>query len=419
MESIHARTQRLGGAIQFASVSRLEGPLRRDLVLGAWKRLFDSHPLLRARIVDDHFELTTPFDAIPISFKTRSVIDPFSEMSRELAKALPSADYLFRVVFVSATSTDEHYLILTVHHAMADATAAASLVRQFVDVYNLLAAGGAAQGIERYELREAVEQSLPDAFCRTQPLASAPAPAPWPVEHLVEPGAREQLLIQKVVGTEELERLLSACRRNDVKLTGLLCVAVFRSLESIRAKLDPDDRTAKRLMIKVPRNVRPLCRQAFSPNELGDYITMPSVTYESTCSTAAETPRLSPDIWPSARDFMRQYLQDPVVFRVNLSAHVDPIIDFVGQTTTPFFRHGPILSNMGRIDTKTRVGPLSFKSFDFAIRNAPINGSLALAISTYHDQMSCLFNFNTPLIRPGTAQRFVADFASVLRYAAS
>jgi hypothetical protein len=425
MESIHARTHALAGAIQFSMIARIDGASRPEVAREAWRTIHEAQPLLGATLRGEELVFSAAFEDVPVVFERRESVDWVAALTEELETPLPSAKALWRATLLAtaepadrnaygpAAGKPTSYLLLTFHHAIVDGAAGVSLVRQFVDTYNALASGGAPPSRAPHAVLEPVESYLPLTLRVAAPAAPPADASLWRVEELVPPEMRRQLLIHRPFDRARLESMLGACRSHGAKLTGLLAAAMMLSLESMMSRLGQLDEGTRPLVMRVPRNARPLCAHAFSETDLGDYITMQPVAYAPR-RRAPEDGVSADEIWALAVDCTRQYLADPLVVREDTRAHVDPVIAFVSNRESPTFRHGPILSNLGEVDLRTREGDLRLRSVDAAIRNAPLNSCAALGVFTYGGEMSCLFNFNTPLIRRPTAERFVEEFTSFL-----
>jgi len=141
-----------GGSAILCVSARIAGPLDIQLVKQSCRRLWEKHPLLRARISirqdGPYFILDVPFNRIPVhSVFELGKTDIRTFVEREISSAFEKDRPLWKVLLVTdKVRLDKHYLIVCTHGSISDPFCTVSLVREILAGCVNILSGTAAEG---------------------------------------------------------------------------------------------------------------------------------------------------------------------------------------------------------------------------------------------------------------------------------
>jgi hypothetical protein len=129
-----------GGSAILCVSARIAGPLDVQLVKQSCRKLWERHPLLRARISvrtdGPYFTFDVPFNRIPIhSVFELGKTDIRTFVEREISSAFDTTRCLWKVLLVTdKVKLDKHYLVVCTHRSISDPFCTVSLAREMLEV---------------------------------------------------------------------------------------------------------------------------------------------------------------------------------------------------------------------------------------------------------------------------------------------
>jgi hypothetical protein len=233
------------GAFLTVQTLEVDGPITETLLAQALAHVERRHWLLRARIVSRGHTLY--WAEGPATSPRISIVDGVSPggiealTETELHRTYAAADRLWRCTWIP-TSRDHHWIILALHHAVADGISSMVIVR------DLLATCSALIGVGQ----------LPSELAAGRPLDEVLPPASWaallrhrarrlrsrllgplpilPIEQTAPPEQRRTGVIFGSVPGNLMAALRTGARSRGATINGVLAAAL---LESVRETLGP------------------------------------------------------------------------------------------------------------------------------------------------------------------------------------
>ncbi|MFD1676439.1 amino acid adenylation domain-containing protein [Alicyclobacillus fodiniaquatilis] len=119
-------------------VLRVEGVLNRANAKRAWQLLVDRHEALRTNFQMVEGELKQKIQkrsSVSIACRTVHSEDGLNELIQQFIRPFDlSQSPLLRVEFIEV-ATDEHYMLIDMHHIVSDGISVALLIREWIDLY--------------------------------------------------------------------------------------------------------------------------------------------------------------------------------------------------------------------------------------------------------------------------------------------
>ncbi len=397
----------------------LRGHIGSGFLKRAAAALAAEHPLLRVSIRIDSDGTNPTFvpsaGAVPI----RRVNGDYLEWERQVDdhELNTPLDWqrgpLIRIVDVALGSSDdeEHDLLLTVSHTIADGTTALSLLRRLLEHADRLSAVDCIDEVVRSRPAAASPDELLPARCRglrgmatfaASGLADLLArtmvrPHPLALEYIA--GAqRRTKLVRRVLSSVELDTLTRRCRAEGVTVHGALAAAMAMVVGPAAARRD-----SGRICIGSAINIRGELRPRVSADEVGVYV---SITQTILRFGGHH------DLWSVARQANRS-----VRWRRRFGQHLALLYAMrflcpasVAKSSRVFRiveRHGPLnvcITNIGRNAFPARLGEWRLSGAQLAA-SVSVGGFLAI-INTSHDQLFWNFGYIHGAVADPSAQRF-------------
>ncbi len=330
--------------VHFCLCAEIEGALDSDALRSALNQVRERHPLLRVRIVDDR-EFGAAFYESDRAIELETVpvgkdADWRPIVERELRKPMGvRASSLVRVV--ALCSPDATVLVLTFHHAIADAV---SGIRVLEDVMRALA----GEQLKAFRSFPPIEEKLlmpslgpvhaaeADRIISVLPAIRSAVP--------VVPDNRRTHIVTAEFSREETARLLEQCKANNTTVHGVICAAASRHVPT------SDDGIVRMI---CPIDLR---KMAGIENGVCGVFIGASAVEVPTGGTAS--------IWHDAHR---------IVQSINQSRSPEAVIDFMGRMSVEFspttrserlqafLSAGPqsslVVSNLGVVPIVERYGP--------------------------------------------------------------
>lgn len=230
IETSMALLHELNGSTQTCSLLSFSGPLSATQLQHAARALHRRHPLLRSRIVEHeqalHFQADVPFTAIDL--RCAPVLAEQSVaalLQQQLEQVLDPQRALWSLLLLSTPAADQHQLLLSCHHAIADAVSMQLLLGELLSNAERLLTNAALDDTE-VPLAAALEDHLLDGEQHPSPSATLAAiayQANLPVSQR-RTGIRRLLLDRRLT-----TRLQQHAREQGLSLNSLLAAALLKA----------------------------------------------------------------------------------------------------------------------------------------------------------------------------------------------
>lgn len=380
LESQMALMHEQAGTTQTCSAVRLSGRLTSTRLHSAVRTLQARHALLRCCIEDEGTELVfspdRPLDTPPLTIVDTAECPPLDRLlEQELADTLDAAVGLWRLTLYSAYPTQEHCLLLTCHHAIADAVTLPQLLGEL-----LILCASTSEA-----LQVSAEQGLPlplEAYqlCTTHRQRPAMPPAP-PHQQQAALGDRRTRVIRCIFPEPVLTQLLSSARHAQLSLNSLLAAALLQSASRVGL--------GERINLASAVNLRQRVNRPIPDQQLGCYIGV-------ACTELCVDDRPLLELAASYQAQLRQQLPDQICHQpgdIPLSTRRTQIQQLAGTTS---FSQGIALTNHGVIELPK---PAELTLLDYANVAARCAGNFAVAVhaTTFQNSLSLCFTFVEPL----------------------
>ncbi|MER6046313.1 FAD-dependent monooxygenase [Streptomyces sp. NPDC001793] len=431
------RTSPLNGIIR----TRLHGHLELPLLRRALDILQARHPLLRVAIRGDDEGAPAAFrplagQPIPLRHVQVPADDPDADTrweqevnAHELTEGIDwHTGPLLRAVVITRAGAerdqDIHDLLVTSSHCIADGMTGLSLLGEWLDIAAQLTTGAEPAATSRRAL-PAAEELLPshlrgqagnthltallqrdeDQRRRLRPRRLTPSqPVPF---HL-----RRTRMVHRSLTTDEVQLLLSACKRHDSTVHGALAAAMVTAVAQ-----ETDTRQPAHFSIGSPLDFRSDLDPSVSPDEAGTYAaTLPThVLYEP-----------GAPLWPMARainqDLVDRRQRAEHLTLLNLLGQAGPRTSADGEAFMRYMdEQGPLnltLSNLGRHDFADRTGPWRISDTQL-VAGISVTGAMVATALTAHGQLAWNFSYIDDIVPTSRAHRIADASLRILRSAIS
>jgi hypothetical protein len=397
---------------------RIEGELSTEALRSALGALQARHPLLRLAITDDSAgPRFVPTDN-PIPLREVSLTQ--SEDSRWVREVdghefVDSIDWrsgpLARVVVIKQPG-QIHDLVITVPHCIADGTTTLALLRQWVRLAaeppvsdQSVANGPVPLPVEalfppRYREMSGV---LPDKDPAggDEPDAAENSVGRLVPDRFVPFHDRRTRLLHRFLGSDALENLTLACKREGVTMHGVLAAAMACAVAR-----DAGAAPRAHFAVGSPVAFRDELDQPVSEDEVGCYVS----------AVHSVVPYQPDDLWSMAR-FINRDIADRTqrgeqysVFSLLADqgpagvADSEPLVRYIEE-------HGSFnffVSNIGRFDFPGTLGAWRLSGAQF-VGGISVVGYFASSVSTSHGQLSWNFTYIDEAVSRERAERLVDD----------
>lgn len=422
--------------LNVCAVAEIRGPLTLEVTRQALARAQGRHPLLRVRLVVEkkqvRFEGWPGDQPPPIPLHETAL--PFEKWPGAVEQQIHTRldtdrDPLLRCHLLRH-GPDHHTLLMCFNHVIGDGISGAYLARDILASAGDLAAGGPGT-LEPLPMPAPLESHLPTkvtgfsgfrGFLREvrwfrkqlRRLGGHPKPLRSDSDaHYSETSARLEPLRYE---PEVTRGLAAAARSHQTSMHGLLGAALCRAVHSeLAEKRDPAV-----MAFASPVNLR----HRMSPpvgQDVGLFVSMASSLHR----VGAQTP-----VWDIARE-LRQTLLDVVdrdaplyllrglgflsgrrrIFPLNAKG-VDRNARFYLKYLSSEATTG--LTNIGRLDLKSRVGPLRLEAVHFAV-SPSILGNMVVTAATLDDALCVNLMHNEPFLPHARAQAIAERFDGHVR----
>ncbi|WP_071871818.1 phthiocerol/phthiodiolone dimycocerosyl transferase family protein [Atopomonas hussainii] len=384
LETRMALQHELHGTTQTTSAVRLRAPLTAAQLWRAVGCLFRRHALLRSRLQRSAAALWLSADALQNDIEVRCTqgahLGVEALLSAAMADVLDPARALWRLHWHQLTGSDQHWLLLTCHHSIADARSLVQLLNELLQ---------ACQDSDGYAVQPA--QPLPAPLERYQsappssPVASSSHTCAWAHQRSCSLSQRRPALQRCVLAPAHVAALRGHAQSIGVSLNALLGAALLKAVGSVLGYWQVPLASAVDLRERV---AQPVPRQ-----QLGCYIGV-----AQSCLAAQRVPlaQLALRYQASLREQLPSLA--PALPSLALAALRSRFAQWASQAQ---FSQGMAITNHGLIGLDAGRWAI----LDYANVAARTSGHFALAlhVSQWQAQLSLCLVFTEPLLTQADA----------------
>lgn len=231
LETRMALQHELHGTTQTTSAVLLRAPLTAAQLWRAVGCLFQRHALLRSRLQGSPAALWLRADALQNDIEVRCThgahLGVEALLSTAMADVLDPARALWRLHWHQLTGSDQHWLLLTCHHSIADARSLVQLLNELLqacqdpDAYAVQAAQPLPASLEQY-------QSAPPSS-----LTASSSSCGWAHQRSCSLSQRRPALQRCVLKPSHVAALRGHAQSIGISLNALLGAALLKAVGSV------------------------------------------------------------------------------------------------------------------------------------------------------------------------------------------
>jgi NRPS condensation-like uncharacterized protein len=397
--------------LNFTTIARVRGDLRREHLEQALEHMVARHPLLGARLVTSWGKPSLVFDQTnPIALQEHKLDEQDTRALTETrlrARIDPTKPPLMRFDWVRHAGTeDEHTLLLTFHHIIGDGISGTLAARDLLEAAATVARGASLPSLEMLPIRESIERCAPTEVKRKgmwrQFFAHVRGFLGWIFKHgkPVEPRLdrkrvrvqdRQVNMARRTLSSEETTALVKAAREHQTTVHGALAAAIMTAVAEDRGKTSP-------LLFGSPVDVRERIEPKVG-DDIGMYVAL-GVTLHEVAPDKVVFWKLASE----ARDELHAQVERggahtllPMQARfLAFAARLLPANwfgTFVEKAQLP----GLGLTNIGRVQFDADFSPFSLEELSFAVSTGVL-GKIGVTATTYNGVLTLNFMGMEPCI---------------------
>jgi len=410
---------RLTNSSNVVVIGRIFGPLSEEIVRQALDLIQDHHARLNSRIVGDldNLRFETGAKKIPLRVLDKQYEGQWQEtVLEELNTHIESSEVLLRAVLVQEQELGENsasHLIITIHHAIADALSSIQLYSELLSYCSKVASGEPLVPVSRLPALPSMDELFPPStkgfrgkinillyLLRFQLKLLWHRPKNLSLEKSVPLELRRSGNVYRHLDADLTQQLVNRCRQENTTVQGALCAAMMFAAQR---KIRPEHKTPMSCQSYV--NLRKYLKPVVGNEHMG--IVISGVTSFHTLGT-------NTSFWELARDVIQQLkvgLKHNDIFIEILLMR--KIIDFMISRPSQV----PLtvaLSNVGRVNIPRVYGQFELSEISFLASQATVEGCVTAAVTTFERKMFLHFPFSVPAISQETMETFVDSVLSCL-----
>ncbi|MGE3919393.1 MAG: condensation domain-containing protein, partial [Gammaproteobacteria bacterium] len=265
------------------NVTGIIEPARIQTIL---KILFLRHPLLRAVIKekssDFYFSLSANFADVPFkifycakeSDRHHKHVDFYLQIvDEEQAKSFLVEEYLWRIALIMCENSNNHTLVVTFHHSIADGLSAANFFHEFLMLYH------DQMTFEKLPLLPSIESMLPSSiswneFVKNKSLLNDKEKHLFPYQMYAPLPQRKPRNLYQEFSINETRSIIECCKKNEVTITAFLNAVLLVTACQLE---DIDDIN---IALHTPVNLRGNTVEKIEKYHFGCYISMVKTVHE-------------------------------------------------------------------------------------------------------------------------------------------
>jgi NRPS condensation-like uncharacterized protein len=397
------------------TISRIKGNLEEKVLRQSLNILQSRHPRLNSHI--NHFRNNLYFQTSGTHQINLQVLEKLNSqqweevVNEEMNQAIESNKCLMRVVLVHILNEENiHYLITTIHHAIADALSSIQLHSEILTYCHKIIAGEPIQAITSSPLLPPIENLLP-VWTRTwrgkinslvlliklglQKILYQPKTLA--LTKYVSIPQRSCQIIHKQIEPKITQDFIQKCRQNNITVHCALCALLMLVIAKKVSKYDQENMIISCLTY-------PDLRKHLQPEISQQILAVLATSLLGFYRLNTNTP-----FWELARK-VKQDINNSIhngdIFRMVLLAK--ELIDFcfifpkqVAATVS--------VSNIGKVNIPSNYGELMLEEISFAGSHSLYAGMFVMHTTTFQEKMLLNFAFSHPSISYQTMEKLIKD----------
>ncbi|NEP88107.1 MAG: alcohol acetyltransferase [Okeania sp. SIO2C2] len=398
---------------------RIFGLLSEEVVRQGLDLIQDHHARLNSRIVGDldNLRFETGAKKIPLRVVDKKHEGQWQEtLIEELNTKIESSEVLLRAVLVQEQELGENstsHLIITIHHAIADALSSIHLYSELLSYCSKVASGEPPVPVSRLSALPSIDELFPPStkgfrgkinillsLLRFQLKLLLHRPENLGIEKSIPLELRRCGNVYRHLDADFTQQLVNRCRQEKTTVQGALCAAMM--LVAAR-KIRPDRTT--RVSCRSYVDLRKYLKPVVSNEHMGTLIS--GVNSFHTVDTKRS-------FWELARDVIQQLKvglkrDDMFIEMLLLRKSTDLMISRASQVPLTVG-----LSNVGQVNIPKVYGKFELSEISFVPSQATVEGYVLASVTTFEGNMFLHFPFSVPAISQETMETFVDKVLSCL-----
>ena len=396
------------------SVLALQGKIDKTRLIKCFNCLFQRHAILRARLLEVHteffFRCDVDFSSIPIQWVNTN--DWQSVFAAELGKAFITDQALWRITLIKTNKPLQHYLILTVHHAVLDGRSIAFFWQELLAFYDKLT-NQSNLAFAQLPLLPSIEESLQsklswDLFITEKNSLDKSKLTNWPFKQFVPIQRRRAQTLMQALPTGWIHDFKQQCKKNYTRVNAALNAILLIAVQQV---LNKDLSTT----LYTPVDLRPHAKLKLPEPALGCLVTMLETTHHDIQTQT---------IWSLARSY--QNALQTRFEQMGCAPHpfngeqfdmmqLKVLFDFARSSKSKDFNNGFAVSNLGQVNLKTKTSTLQPKAMYFCTHHPNGDFIIFLHCLTLNEILFLCFAYTTPLVEPAWVEQVVDQFMRLLK----
>lgn len=403
---------RCANSFQVVTIGRLRGSLSAEILRDALDLIQKRHPLLNSRIVGglDNLRFESGAIKIPLRIVKNDNLQWSEVVLEELNQKIESYDNLARAILICCEQSNISYLIVTLHHAIADGLSSVRLHSEILTYCGKIASGESIGEVVSLKALPPIQQLLPKSMhgfrgmvnkfnslrrlkleLKKHKVETFDYHKPVPLEF------RGCGMIHRQLDKELTQQLINLCRQEKTTVHGALSAAM---LLATAKKISQDKKTVS-LSCQSVVSLRKRLQPEISDENLGSLASFVDSYHKLDTNTF---------FWDLARDVKQQLeagLKRNDIFSIVLI--FKKMIEFI-------FAHpyaGALsvgISNIGKVNIPEDYGVFKLEEISFVASAAVSGPCLRATVSTFGGKMFLNFPFSVPTMNQDTIEE-VADLA--------
>ena len=410
---------RLTRSTNIVVIGRILGFLSEEMVRQALDIIQNHHARLNSRIVGDLDNLRFETDTRKIGLR---VVDKLHEeqwhetVLEELNTEIESSEVLLRAVLVKEPEFGENsasHLIITIHHAIADALSSIQLYSELLSYCSAVATGEPLVPVSRLPALPSMDDLFPLStkgfrgninilryLLRLQFKQLWYRPENLGIEKSVPFELRRCGNFYRHLDADFTQQLVNRCRQEKTTVQGALSAAM---MFAAGRKIMP--RRKMRMSCRSYLDLRKYLKPVVGNEHMGSLIS--GITSFHIIGT-------NTSFWELARDVIQQLKaglkgNDIFIDKLLIKKMVNFVISHPSQVPMTVG-----VSNVGRVNIPKVYGQFELSEISFVASQAILEGCVIVSVTTFEGKMFLNFAFSVPSISEETMEVFVDKVMSCL-----
>lgn len=395
------------------------GPLSEEILRQALELIQDRHPRLNSRIVGDfdNLRFETGAQKIPLRVVDKQHEGQWQDtVLEELNTQIESSEVLLRAVLLQEQEIGEKsssHLIITIHHAVADALSSIQLYSEILSYCSKIASGEQLAPVSSLPTLPSMDELFPPStkgfrgkikvllsLLRLQLKVLWYRPEKLGIEKSVPLESRRCGNVYRHLDADFTQQLILRCRQEKTTVQGALCAAM---MFAAGRKIRPEQKT--RMSCRSYVNVRKYLKPVVGNEQMGTLFSGVNSFHTLDTNTS---------FWELARNAIQQLKSglkgnDIFIEMLFIRKILDIMILRPSQVNLTVG-----LSNIGRVNIPKVYGQFELSEIRFVASPATFEGCFIGNVATFEGKMFLHFPFSLPAISQETMETVVDSALSYL-----